>query len=207
MANPKPTKRWMVERWLHKPSGVYLAIYYDKERRKFWGPVGHKHVEADSQDAAVRMANELASALLANEDRWRRVIFISADEKKTQTRYGGYSREQSHNSPRVGFDCFRTWVLDAEDGQRYMRSWNREPEREWDRERLANHQDVRRLSVYVDECVELPYSDELWASLLEFSARLERIRGVLGEMIRCHDFAEMLKSGAVGLLVGGEDDE
>ena len=204
---PKPTKRWQVERWLHKPSGVYLATYYDKDGHKFWAQVAHKRIEADTQKEVKQEATKLANALLASEDRWRRIIIVGVEERGHQVGYGGYSRRQSHNSPRVGFDCMRTWVLDAEDGKRYMRAWDREPEEDWARERLDNHFDVQQLSVYLDDGVEIPYSDELWEALMGFSERLGAIREELGKLIGNDDFVKLLTSGAVGLLMGGKTDD
>jgi hypothetical protein len=203
MINRKPTKRWMVEEWTHAASGAVLRIYYHKGTRKFWAPVAHKEVEAGTQEEAKQKANKLANVLLASEDKWRRIILIEVVQAESQTHYGGYAMEQSHNSPHIGFTCLRTWVLDAEDGQRYMRSWDREPTNRYAREKVETFQDVRRFSRYLGkDARELPYSDELWMGLMVFSDRLDQVRVRLKELIDDDDQMEHLLENALGLLKG-----
>jgi len=202
MAQYKLTKKWMVESWTHAPSGTKLAVYYNKDSKKFWAPVAHKLVEDATQTGARQKADELADTLLTSEDRWYRIIIVSTDNSQRRTRYGGYRSGESHNSPRVGFDCWRTWVLDGEDGERYSRHWDRNPEHAMRKDIQKRFADVRRFSSYSDDGVELPYSDELWEALMSLSQRLGTINEELGRIVKSEDFAEILVSELLPRIAG-----
>jgi hypothetical protein len=54
--------------------------------------------------------------------------------------------------------------------------------------------------------VEFPYSDELWARLLEFSERLRQIQDELIALSKREDFVEMFLTSKFPLLGSGEGD-
>jgi hypothetical protein len=184
--NRKPTKRWQVETWLHRQSGTTLEIYYDRNVQEFWSIVATERVSAKTQVEVKAMASELADKLLVSEDKWRRIILVSTSGRDgEQTRYGGFRPDDAHDSPEVGFHMKRAWVMDADDGKRMTRRWDRNRRNMHD-DRLEAGNDIDRFYDYShgEEVVEIPYSDELWERLLAFSKYIGAARARLTELLQ-----------------------
>lgn len=207
----KPTKKWIVETWTHKGSGTVLSIYYDKGGRKFWGRVANREVEAVTQEEAHELADSLADTLLVSEDSWSRVLIIWIEDRRGQTHYSGFGLGNTYNSPRVGFEFARAWIREGKNAkgefEKFTRDWNRNPTSPFDKKQLEAFRDVRRYHTYWgEEAVAVPYSDELWNSLIEFGERIGTIQEELQRIIHRKDFVSLL-GASLPLLPSNEPDE
>jgi hypothetical protein len=205
--NRKPSKRWEIEFWTHKPSGHKLVLYYDKDARKFWGRVGTEMIESSTQEETKKLMQVAADSKLVEESRWERVIFVEAHQNRGKTNYSGYVHACSHDSPLVGFTCWRAWRLQAWDGKVLTRMWDRTATDQWSAERIAKGMDVTQLSIYGDDAKMLPYTDELWERLLAFSARLRVLADELDLVMRSDDLVARLMGGDMPLLPGADEPE
>jgi hypothetical protein len=172
----------------------------------FWGRVGSEMFQAPTQNEAKELIQKAADAKLVEESRWERVIFVEANMQRGQTGYGGYSRDCTHSSPLVGFDCWRAWRLKTWDDRLLTRAWNRETTSAFDKEQLAAGRDVTDLHVYAHSEKMLPYTDETWTRLLEFSARLRALANELTRVLHSDDLVARLTSGGLPLLTGSPDE-
>jgi hypothetical protein len=146
-----------------------------------------------------------ADSKLVEESRWERVIFVEAHRSRHGTRYSGYAADCSHNSPLVGFACWRAWRLQAWDGKVLTRAWDRIATDPWSGDRIAKGQDVAQLSTYGDDAKMLPYTDDLWERLLALSARLRDVANALDLTIRSDNFVTRLMGGDLLLLSSGTE--
>ena len=199
----KPTKRWEVEIWTHKPSGTQLSVYYDKKSKQFWSPVANKEVFSETQQDTKVKANELANILLSSEGSWKRVLIIWMDDQQRNLSVSGLAREDMRISPKVGLSFARCWIRTGEDGLRYTRSWDRNPRLLIDMQHIERFSDVKRLYPYWNEqaAMEVDYSDELWGQLIELSSRLRLIRGAIRDLLVNKTLVDSLSSGMPGLWV------
>lgn len=196
----KPSKRWEIEAWTHKLSGHKLVLYYDKNSKKFWGRVGTEMIEASTQSETKTLMQAAADTKLVAESRWERVLFVEARQNRGEARYSGYSSDCSHDSPLVGFVCWRAWRLESWDGKVLTRTWDRTATDQWSADLIAKGHDVTQLATYGNTTKMLPYTDELWERLLAFSARLRMLADELDRVMRSDDFAARLMGGDMPLL-------
>ena len=199
----KPTKRWTVEEWEHRPSGHKLHVYYDKDDKVFWTRVATEWIEEKTQEEASRKAEEAADRWLVDEDQWERFIVIHVNTSHTQMRRNIFGHQlASHDSPSVNFKMARTWIRTGDDGTVYVRDWERtgsEKQRKfWDVIKLYS------FSIIDEDETKIPYSDELWEKLLRMSKRLGEIQNTMDEMMRD---TELLLNAPETILPLKEKDE
>jgi hypothetical protein len=187
----KPVKKWQVETWLHRPSGVKLSVYYDPKKKRFYAPVGSETVWAETQEKARSAAHIRAGEILCKEEDWERKIFIEIP-RQCKTSYAGIRTEDIHYSEEVGFRCCRAWIRRGPGGEMYTRDWVRDV---WDVRRIEQQRDVKHwCSPFWNEekGVELPYSDEVWEALMALSRALTEARDRLDEIVRGDDLIDKL---------------
>lgn len=199
--NLKPSKRWEVEVFTHKNSGRKITIYYNKDHKIFWSPVGTEIVKGATQVEVKIKAVEIADAKLVHEDRWERILIVEPTAPRSQTRYSSYKNSSSFESPAVGFSCWRAWIMETWDGKHLTRNWDRNPTDRWDRERIEKNQDIQPFSDYSSKKgVILAYSDELWTHLQNLGARIGDLQKQLSEMLTSPLLETRLRQEIPGLL-------